>query len=222
MAYMTPAQLVAASTVDALTSATADEHQRWWTAAKRAIERFCGQTFEEVPATRVLDGNDGKRLPLDKRLATLVELSVSAPGFPTSLAVTDVALTEDHDALYVLPDALTGGTWATRALREGRPAVFPAGFGTVSIGGTWGWLDTELPPDLTNPVNVAMLAEMEDQALVKTHGLAESIRAAARMGLRNTADGRVNAELEVPDIVLSVESQSALDDLIWHPVGFGA
>lgn len=222
MAYMDRADLVAASSVAALTDAATADQDAWRTAAIAAVETYCRQSFVEEDATIALDGNGGKRLPLSRRLAVLSDLSVNADSFPTSLALADVALTDRHDALFIKPDATSGGTWATRVMREGRPAVFPDGFGTVEVTGTWGWLDTESPAAITNPVNVAILREMEDQALAKNHGLAETIRANARLGLRNVSDGRVNATMELPDIVLSVESQGLLEDLIWEPVGFEA
>lgn len=220
MAYMPAAQLVAASDVAELGAASPEQQATWWAMAKRAIEGFCGQRFDADVGTRNIDGNDQRRLPLDKRLATLTGIAISAPGFPTSLDLTDVALDDDHDAIHVIPDALTGGTWATRVLREGRRAVFPAGAGTVAVTGTWGWLDAELPPDDPDtPVNIAMRLEMEDLALAKSHGLAQTIRANTRLGLTGTADGRINADIKVPDIVLGVESQSLLEDYIWHPPG---
>lgn len=225
MAYMSPAALAAASEVTELSGATVDEIQGWWTAAKAAVEAFCQQRFDYTDETRILDGNSQRRLPLDKRLATLTGIAINAPGAVSSLDLTDVALEQGddpkdgHDAIIVRPDASTGGTWATRVLREGVPPIFPAGVGTVEVTGRWGWEDAEMPPDLTAPVSVAMLREMEDLALAKTHGLASSIRAATRLGLRSTADGRINAEIAVPDIVLSVEGQSLLEDYIWHPPG---
>lgn len=220
--YMTRADLVAASSVAALTGASAPDQDRWRTAAIAAVERFCQQSFVASVETRVIDGSDNKRLALDKRLAILTGLTINAPAFGSSLAITDVALTPNHDALYVTPDAATGGTWATRVMREGRRPEFPAGFGTVEITGTWGWTDAEMPADLTSPVNAAILHEVEDQALAKQHGLAESIRANARLGLRNVSDGRVSALMSFPDIVLSIEAQNLLADYIWEPVGFSA
>lgn len=222
MAYMTRADLVAASSIAALTGADPDDQDAWRTAAIAAVERYCRQSFIAEVATRELDGNGGRRLPLDRRLAEFTDLSVGSDVLPTSLDFSDVALTDKRDALYVKPDASFGGTWATRVAREGQPPVFPDGFGTVEVTGTWGWTDAESPATLANPVNVAVLREMEDQALAKNHGLAETIRANARLGLRNVSDGKVTATMEFPDIVLGVEQQSLLEDLIWEPVGFGA
>lgn len=219
---MTRAELVAASSESALTAGSVDQQDAWYTAAKAAVERFCGQTFDQFVGQRILDGGDDKRLPLDRRLAELTGLELNAPGFFTSLAVTDVALTEDHDCLYVLPDATTGGSWATKVLREGQPAVFPLGSGTVAITGVWGWTDAEMPADLTNPVNVAILREMEDSAMAKAHGLSDTIRGAARLGLTTVVDGSLTATINRAPIVLSPESQQLLDGLVWNPPGFGA
>src|SRR6476469_3592940 len=99
MAYMPADDLVDASSVEALTSASPDDQLAWYTQAKGAVERFCNQVFAEDERERIVDGSDERRLPLDVRLATLSDLTINSPGFATSLAVTDVAINEDHDAL---------------------------------------------------------------------------------------------------------------------------
>lgn len=222
MAYMAYADLVDASSVDALTAASAAEQEAWCTAARSAVEQFCGQTFTEDDRTRTLDGNDERRLPLEVRLATITGLALTAPETWSSLALTDVAITDDHDALYVIPDAASGGTWATKIMRAGRPAIFPAGAGTVEVTGIWGWLDADMPASLAAPPNVAILREMEDMAMAKVHGLSDSVRGAARLGLSQVIDGRVSATINRSPIVLSPESQQALGGLVWDPPGFGA
>ena len=216
MGYPTRADLVAASDEAALTGANATAQDGWYAASKRAVESYCGQRFDFWDEARIVDGNGGQRLPLDVRLAELGTLTLYAPG-GGALDASDVVLTPDHDALVVKAENIGGGNWVERTLRDGLPA-FPTGFGTVTIDGTWGWLDTELDPsDVTTPIGVAMRLDMEDQALAKEHGLAATVRAQARMGVSTTSEGSLTAVQTSPEITLSPEVQTILEPLIWQP-----
>lgn len=222
MAYPTVEQLVAVSEVEPLQQASPEQQDAWFMLAKRAVESFCGQSFEAEDATRVLPGTGDRRLPLDRRLAAITGLSIVGFELESSLDLSDVALTDSHDALYVTPDAASGGTWATKVLREGRPPVFPAGEGTVSITGTWGWLASEMADNETSPVAIAMRLDMEDAALARKHGLADTVRAQSKLGLVNVNEGGVNATLSSSSLLLSADAQTLLADYVWQPVGVGA
>jgi hypothetical protein len=212
--YPAIATLIAVSNESALIEADTDKQQAFYAAAKRAIEGYCGQRFDRWDAVRVLPGNGSRELPLPVRLAEIDSLEVAGGG--SSLAVTDVALSSDKDVLYVKPTA-DSGTWVTRVMRESRPPIFPMGHGAVTITGTWGWLDAEMPDDPTTPVGIAMRLDMEDQAVAAKHGLAETVRANQRLGLSSLAEGRVQVTQRPADITLPIDAQLVLQDYIWNP-----
>lgn len=214
--YPTRADLVAASDVDALTGGTATQQQGWYDASKRLIEAFCGQRFDSEVLTLRLDGTGDRRLPLPRRLAVLD--SIESVG--SSLDAADLELTASHNALIVKPSAWGGGNWAERALREGEPTSFRRGFGTVEITGEWGWSDAEQDGSPDSALGVAMRLDMEDQALASLHGLANTVRAASRLGLKNVNQGSLSATIERPDVPLSSEVQQILEanGFVWQPV----
>lgn len=211
MAYPTRATLVAASSLSALTGAAATAQDAWYASAKRAVEAFTNQRFDKETLTRKLDGNGGTLIGLDRRLAEIDTLATV-----NGIDASQVELNERHDALYISSQALLGGTWLERAMREG-PLIFPGGTGTVEITGDWGWSDAELPATADTPIAIAMRLDMEDQALAADHGLAQTVRAQARLGLRDVQEGSLSATITPPDVLLSVEAQFLLEDYIWQP-----
>lgn len=211
MGYPTRADLVAASAVDALTGADATAQDGFYAVAKRLVERFCNQRFDlEQNLTLSLDGNGGRRVSLPRRLATLDTLSVIG----SSLDAQGVALSADHDALTI--GGVGGSTWAERAIQDA-PLRWPTGVGQIDVTGDWGWTDAEMPPTADSPVGIAMRLDMEDQALTASHGLAASLRAAARMGAPRIEEGPLTAEVDAPEELLSAEAQSVLEPYIWQP-----
>lgn len=213
MGYASRADLVAASDVPALTGATASEQDGWYAQAKRAVEGFCAQRFDLTTKTVTLDGNGALRLPLEERLAILTTLKVN----DVAIAAADVALTPRRDAIKMVRPR--GGNWVERALREwsGEAVGFSYGFANVEIAGDWGWTDAEMPPTADSAVGVAMRLDMEDLALAASHGLAATVRAQARLGIDNVAEGPLAAEINYHDVPLSVEAQSVLEPYIWQP-----
>lgn len=224
MAYPSRSQIVAASNVPELTGASTVQQDAWYAEAKRAVEAFCQQRFDSVDEELTFDGDGSRRLPLPKRLAVLDTLTISEP-LTSSLSAADVYLTNDHDALVVKPDAWSGGTWATRVLREGRRPVFPQGYGTVKIDGTWGWATGELAADATSFIGVAMRLDMEDLAQAQEAGLAATVRGLVPAGVSSISEGPLSIQLSggdgVPDVSLPAAAQSILADYIWQPVPVG-
>lgn len=217
--YATAADLVAASDCVELQELDADVQDQLRLLAITAVESFCGQKFVQDVRARTLDGDGSRKLPLEVRLAAITALDV---GAGSSLDLSDVAITDDRDALYVISDAGAGGTWASKVLREGRPPVFPVGTGTVKITGTWGWLDAEMPATATTPVGIAVRLDMEDMAKARRHGLASQIRAQSRLGVGGIGQGPLSVQQrDMPDVSLPLEAQEALADLIWQPIPVG-
>lgn len=212
MAYPTRAQLVTASTVAALTGASATDQDGFYAVAKRAVESFTGQTFDlESDVTRVVDGAGGTKLDLPKRLATLDALVISG----SALDASGVALNDDNSALYVKP--ISGVNWVERALIEfdGGGLAFTPGTGTVTITGDWGWTDAELPQSADSAIGIAMRLDMEDQALAKANDLTDTVRAFARAGVEDINQGGIVATIRRPDVPLSPEAQAVLEPYIW-------
>lgn len=220
--YADAQTLVAASSVEELLQLTDDEQEKLRRTSIRAVEAFCGQRFDARVATRVLDGDGSGKLALDERLAAITGLALPTNA-ASSLDLSDVALSDKRDVLYVTADAGSGGTWATRVLRQGLSPVFPTGSGTVSITGTWGWLDSEMPATVDTPVGIALLLDMEDQAKAHRYGLATQVRAQTRLGVRSVSQGPLSfSQQNSSDVSLPLEAQEALADLIWQPVHAGA
>lgn len=211
--YPTVADLVAASSVDALTDASPTEQQGWYDASKRLIEAFCRQTFDSETLTLAVAGSGDRRLPLPRRLAALD--TIESVG--SAIDASDVQLTPSHNCIEIKPSVYGGGNWAERALRAGEPTTFARGFGTVSITGDWGFTDLEQTGEVDTPLGVAFRLDMEDQALASLHGLAQTVRAASRLGLSNVNQGSLTATYERPDVALSPEVQSVLEPFIWQP-----
>lgn len=186
--YPAPAELVADSSIDALTTLPYEDQEVLFFSAKFAIEEYTGQTFGFTPdETRVLDGPGGRRIRLPWRLETLAALTVSG----SALTAADVSLSAEHDALVVRAEAGVQNYYQ-RAMMEvqGWPSVgFTAGYSTVSITGDWGW---ETFPE---PVREALRIDMEDQALGDTNALGESLRAFRALGLRNVQQGNLTAQV---------------------------
>lgn len=209
--YPALATLLAASDTPALTGASAESQAKWYAASKLGVEQFCNQSFELTEnLTLTVDGNGGTRLSLPRRLAVLDTLATSW----SSLDGTDVVISDDHDALRVRDALLNGsGTWVERALRDG-PVRFP--LGGVEITGDWGFTDAEMPDSADSPVGVAMVLDMESQALSAVHALADTVRAQSRLGLADLVQGPLSARITAPDVLLPVEAQLVLEPYIWQ------
>lgn len=221
MAYPTTAELVAASTVEALTGLEEAQQDAQRAEAIAAVEGFCHQSFESEgtegePATRTLDGTGARELYLPKRLSQLMDLTVTGGAFTE----TDVVLSDQGDRLH-LPDETAGATWATRAIAEAtgyREIVFPAGNGTVTVKGVWGWADAEYPAAITT----ALRWDMEDRALANAHALSETVRSARALGLSGVDQGGLSIALDGHEPQVSVRVARLLrrasdPPLVWAP-----
>lgn len=186
--YPSFAELVAESSIDALSTLPDEDQEVLYLAARYAIEEYTGQSFDYNAAeTRVLDGPGGRKLRLPWRLETLTTLVVSN----SALTEDDVTLTSEHDALLVSADAGVQ-TYYQRAMMEvqGWPSLgFTPGVGTVSLTGDWGWAS------FPQAIRTALRLDMEDQALADTNALGESIRAFRALGLRNVQQGNLTAQV---------------------------
>jgi hypothetical protein len=214
VAYPTREDLVQASDVDELRNATETAQEGWYAVAKRLVERFCNQTFDlQEDVTVSVDASGGRRLALPRRLVSVSAITV--PG--SSIEAADVSVSAAGDALTV-GAAGSGSTWLERALLDA-PLLFPDGTEQVEITGDWGWTADEMPPTADSPVGIAIRLDMEDQALVASHGLAASVRAAGRMGVQAIQQGPLNARVERPELLLSEEAVAVLaPDYVWQPV----
>jgi hypothetical protein len=211
MAYPTAAELVGRSTVAALTEKGAEEQERLWRASVKAVEEFCQQKFTSRVGTEAVDGPGGRRLYLPRRLALLSQLLISG----SSITELDVVLDEDKGWLEVKPTAGWGGNYYERASRaaDGITGLdFTFGYGTVAITGTWGWLDSEFPPE----VGDAILLDMEATALADKTKLTQTIRGYRHLGIRDISQGNMRASIGgapgLPD-----EAISLLSDYVWTP-----
>jgi hypothetical protein len=187
--YPTYQELVADSTVEALTSLDAAAQESLFLASKAAVEEFCGQTFDYQPATTyTLDGAGGTTVYLPRRLEALTDLVVDG----SSLSAEDVIIgLPDQDKLSVRSDIGAIGNYYTKTLRQilsdTEPTLFTYGVESVTITGDWGW--ATFPP----PVGIAIRKDMEDQALADSSALNESIRAYRKLGLRDISQGNLRA-----------------------------
>ncbi len=181
--YPTTAELVAASTVAALTDLETAQQDALRQEAILTVEGHCAQSFEaegteDDPVTKTLDGVGGRTLYLPMRMAKLVSVT---PPEGSSLSTGDVTLSDDHDRLAVR--SLYGGTnWATQAFAEGygyRDLRFPSEPASVKVAGVWGWTDDEFPAAIAT----ALRFDMEDRALADAHALSETVRSARALGL---------------------------------------
>lgn len=218
MGYPTTEDLVGASTVAALTEADEAEQDRLRRSSIAAVEDFCRQSFDNWEGAKVVEGSGERQLFLPRRLSSLTALVVAR----TSLVAADVTLTEDHDALELLPTAGLGANYYERASRAADAQLgydvdrqFTFGYGTVTITGIWGWDDDEFP-DL---VFDAIRTDMEDTALVDGNKLTPTIRQYRHMGVRDISQGNMRAAISgAPG--LSADAQQLLAGLIWEgPLG---
>lgn len=209
--YPALATLLAASDKPALTGASPESQAKWHAVSKRSIEQFCNQRFDlDANVTVTIESGGGTTLALPRRLATLATLATEW----SSLDATDVALSDDHDALRIRDALLAGGgTWVERALRDG-PLSFPAG--AVALTGDWGFTAAEMPDSADSPIGVAMLLDMESQALSDAHALSDSVKAQSRLGLAEIVQGPLSARISAPDVLLPVDAQIVLEPYIWQ------
>lgn len=208
MAYPTTAELVAASTVDALTTLTAAQQEALRVSSIRAIEEYTGQSFDFQPGVaRRLDGNGTLVVYLPVRLETLTTLAVSR----SSLTASDVRLTERRDALYT-DKSFVASNYYTQALNDmdgNLPNRFTAGVGTVEVTGDWGW--PAVPPAVVDAIRI----DMEDTALADSMALNETIRAYRKVGMGDVAQGDLRATITgIP--ALSDEVVGLLRGYVWE------
>lgn len=206
--YPSPAELVAESTLDALTSMPYEQQEVLYLAAKLAVEEYTGQVFDfEDNVTKVIDGRGGRTIYLPKRLESLTTLEISGSG----LDQTQVVLSEAHDALHVSATAGFGNYYEQALWRiQGEPALeFTYGVGTVTITGDWGWAD------FPQAIRSAMRLDMEDQALADTNSLMETIRAFQKMGIRDASQGGLNFAV-VASAGLSDRVRTLLDGYVFQ------
>lgn len=210
--YPPLADVVAGSDVPALTNLPSEEQQELYNSSIVAVEEFCNQTFDYFPAIdKVLDGTGTDVLYLPQRLETVSELLVEGSG----LEIGDVALSEEHDRLYVRAAATTPSyyTQAIRDIEGNPPLVFVFGTENIAISGDWGWFSV--------PANVlrAIRRDMEDTALADQNALSSSIRAFRKLGLRDISQGNLRADI-AGAWGLSPEVMVLLTRYVWQgPVG---
>lgn len=210
--YPSAEELVAASSVDALTSLTDEEQQALRDASIAAIEEFCNQSFElELDATKYVDGPGTGVLYLPKRLVNLTAIDVP----DSALALSDVALSATNDIISIRPDSIIGNYYTNvlRELNDHLPLNFVWGRQNITITGDWGWSSV---PDA---VKIAIRRDMEDTALADSQGLSETIRAYRKMGVRDISQGNLRATMSGA-LGLSPTTMLLLEPYVWMgPIG---
>jgi hypothetical protein len=198
--------IVGASTVEALTEATAAQQQAYYEAARLAVDNFCNQSFDKEEGATITVAGGGTILALPRRLAVLTSLD-------GGLDPAAVALGPEHDQLTLTASA--GATWVERALAETAITRFPA---QVAVTGTWGFTDAEMPED--DPDSILALAlrfDMEEQAEADVNQIAQTARVAERLGLAQLGEGGMAVAFGGPALPLAARSQALLERHIWAP-----
>jgi hypothetical protein len=202
MAYPTRADVVAGSSQDELTSLDAAQQDALYDAAIQAIEEFTGQRFAPEVKTVVVDGNGKQELFLPERLEELTAVALGGH----LIGLDDVALDVDGTRLYW--SSYVGSGYA--AIPWGDSRTFRSGFGNIALTGTWGW--TEAPA----AIETALRYDMEEQAAADASGLAGSVAAYRRLGLRSAAQGNLRVDLADAPTGLSARAQRVLAPYVWH------
>jgi len=185
--YPTAAELVAESTIPALTSLSSAQQQELFAQSLAAVEEFCGQKFDYLPNTTMsLDGTGSDVLYLPKRLETLTDLNIEG----SALSIGDVLLEEPFDRLVVRAHPSGQRNYYEQALAdfEGNlPYSFTYDEENIVLTGDWGW--SQVP----GPVRTAIRKDMEDTALADTNLLNQTIRAYRKFGMRDISQGNLRA-----------------------------
>ena len=208
--YPTTDALVAASTVDELTDLSADEQDALRIAAITAIEQHTRQVFEPRIETRIVNGTTHDVLRLPARLEAATAVLVHGTALDADAYRLDV--TDNTGTLTRISEHV--GNYAVRALHDAmgyKPRrAWDYGTGGVSITGTWGW--SVVPPAIVT----ALRLDMEDQAVADANGLASTVRAYAKLGLKNISQGNLRADFADAPPSLSPRVMRLLDRYVWQ------
>lgn len=205
--YPSTADLVADSNVSELTTLAFAEQELLRDEAIAAIERYCGQSFTLYEGELLIDGSGARELYAPRRIETLTGVVVKG----TSLDLTDIVISPEGDRIHFAPYSTD---YAVLAMRETAydSRTFRAGSGTVVLTGTFGW--SLVPARVVQAIRV----EMEEQALADANGLAGTISAYRRLGLRNIAQGNLRADIGNPSDV-SPRTARLLAGYVWIGAG---
>jgi hypothetical protein len=200
-------EIVAESNATELTGLDDGDQETLYTAAVQAIEEYTGQRFDVVTEERTLEAQGGTDLYLPARLD-----SISAISFPTGspLTLTDLALSERHDRLYVKSSAGYGYYAQTIMEMQGHTGKLSFPSGQVKVTGAWGW--SSFPSE----VRQALRVDMEDNAIADSHQLGPSIRAYRAMGVRDIKQGGMTLALDRP-VPISPRAARLLEEFVWQP-----
>lgn len=213
MAYPDLDELVAASAVPELINLDPEQQLVLYESAINEIEKYCEQSFTlQTAVTKHLDGHGGRQIGLPQRLVTLSELTVHRSG----LTASEVTVTETGDMLVVSETAGVS-TYYERTLREMMATTgmeFTFGPRTVAVTGDWGWTDSP------TEVNMAILLDMEDNALADANSLSSTVRAFRGLGINDVSQGNLRADFALIGPTLSVRVLRLLSPYVWTgPVG---
>lgn len=207
--YPSAEDFVAMSSVDDLTNLTLEQADGLRSSSIAAIEDYCGQTFggTEV-ATKLVRAAGSSLLYLPARLESVDAIAVEG----VSQTLSDVVLADEHDRLH-LP-AVVGGNYYERTLRELAGEPSPRSWhGEVAVTGTWGW------PTVPENIITAIRFDMEEQAVAEKNGLAPTIMAMRKLGVRDVSQG--NLRMTIGDeVVLSGRVVRLLNapGLLWQGI----
>lgn len=205
MAYPTRSALVAASSVEELTSLTLEQQDALRTVAIAGVEFFTGQRFEPEIGQERIDGHGGDELYLPRRVEVLTGVTVAG----ASIALGDVVLGPNGDRLHFRRDAGLGYyEQAMASLHGADTRTFRSGPGTILVSGTFGW--SECPA----AVEQAIRLDMEEQAQADASKLAGITASARRMGLRELTQGNLRLSIGVAG-GMSLRIQELLVPLQW-------
>lgn len=206
-----PASALVAGAAPELRDATAAGQETYRRLAIKAVEGYTGQHFEpsyhDASAPLILDGPGGGELYLPKRAETLTAVFIK--GLDVDL--TDVTLSAKGDRLSF---AALSQDYAVVAMRETAydTRTFRRGAGTVTLHGTFGW--SAVPEDIV----LALREEMTELARADGSGLAGSVSAFRRLGIRQTMQGNLNLSIGDPSAI-SPKAATLAADYIWPAAG---
>jgi hypothetical protein len=207
--YPTTEELVGESSVTELTEATEDDQDLWRDEAIGAVEYFTGQSFEAWTGTLTVDGRAGDVIYLPRRLDSMSGFAVAGASWP----LESVALGDDHDRIFRL--AAYAPNYYVQAIRSISGYVergFETGRASVAITGTWGWVT------VPRAVRRAIRLDMEDAALAEANGLAGTVRAYRKLGLKGISQGNLRADVgDAP--ALSPRVARLLGPYAWQGIG---
>jgi hypothetical protein len=206
--YPATADLVAASSNEALLALSTAQQDALRLSAIAAIEDWTGQDFlAEDATTREVRSHGGAELFLPKRLRSLDSITYGDAG---ELELDAIYLGSDNDRL-IFRSGVVGIGYYEQALYEVSGGDYPKQFpiDLLNITGDWGW------EDVPDAIIEAIRVDMEEQATADASALSPSVAAFRKMGLTNISQGNLRADLSPAVPTLSPRVQRLLSPYVF-------